>query len=131
MNEVHHDRAVYVGQSQILRYLPTVLLATALLPLLLGAPYAALALAAPGVAAGLIFPWRFAVADSGIGLWFGLGKYRFLDKASVTIRFRYGSPVLSHRSRQRLGYPLTDPNLQDGSAPFRAILSDHAFHISD
>src|SRR3974390_2513407 len=107
--EVRHDRAVYIGQSQVLRCCPPLLLRTALLPLLVGAPYAALALAAPALVARLMLPWRFAVTNSGIGLWFGFGKYRFLGRDGVTVRFRNGSPVLLHRSRAPIGYTLPDP----------------------
>jgi hypothetical protein len=85
-NETHHHTALYVGQSPILRYCPWLALAAALFALADGSPYAALILALPAVVVPLILPWRFAVTDSGIGLWFGFGKYRFFEKDSVTVR---------------------------------------------
>ena len=127
----HQERAVYVGQSALLHYCPLLLLATAVLPLLAGAPYAALVLATPAVVAHVLLPWRFAVTDSGIGLWFGFGKYRFLDKGGVTVRFRNRAPVVFHHSRARFGYGLTDAAVHDDPAVLRAVLSRHTFRTSD
>jgi hypothetical protein len=130
-NEVHHDTAVYVGRSPVLRYCPTLMLAAALLALVNGSPYAALVLAVPALIARLILPWRFAVTDSGIGLWCGFGKYRFFEKDSVTVRYRNGHPIVFHRTLAPLGYALTGRRLDDDPATLRGVLSDHTFQVED
>jgi hypothetical protein len=130
-NETQHHTALYVGQSPTLRYCPWLVLGAALVALVDGSPCAALILALPAVVVPLMLPWRFAVTDSGIGLWFGFGKYRFFEKDSVTVRYRNGHTMVSHHTRAPSGYMLTDRRLDEDPAWLRHVLTDHAFRVSD
>ena len=43
-------------------------------------------------------PWRFAVLDEGIALWFPFGRRLFLPKEEVTVRVNTGSSASATRS---------------------------------
>ncbi len=106
------EEPVYVGQSQLLHYWPRVMVAAAIVPILFGQLIGTLVFLGPALLVALVVPWRFAVLDRGIALWFGFGKFRYLAKENVTVRVGHGSTVLLPRRADRLGYPLTDGVLE-------------------
>jgi hypothetical protein len=124
------DDAVYVGQSQALHWWPVGMVAFALLASVGGDLGAALVLLVPALVVALVLPWRFAVLDAGIALWFPFGKYRYLAKDQVKVRVGHGSPVLIPRPANRLGYPLTDGLVERRGAALRAVLREHGYDIA-
>ena len=90
----------------------------------------ALVLLVPGLVAALAMPWRFAVLDRGIALWFPFGKYRYLAKEQVTVRVGHGSTVLLPRRADRFGYPLTDGLVERRRMVLRAVLTEHGFDLA-
>lgn len=122
--------AIYVGESRFLHWWPRLMLALALLPIVVGASGAAALFVVPAMIAAFAMPWRFAVVDHGIGLWFGFGRYRFLAKDDVTVRVGLGSAVLFRRPAERFGYPLTDGIVEHDRAYLRAILAAHGFRLA-
>ena len=73
-------------------------------------------------------PWRFVVVDEGIGLWFGVGKRRFLPRDDVTVHVDLagarGSPNSEH-----FGYPLTDGISNRRLMILEAVLAEHGFRV--
>jgi hypothetical protein len=124
------DDAVYVGQSQALHWWPIGMVAFAVFAYLGGSVGAAIVLLLPAVVVALILPWRFAVLDTGIALWFAFGKYRYLTKDQVTVRVGQGSPVLLPPHARRLGYPLTDGLIERRGPVLRAVLREHGYDIA-
>ena len=124
------DEPVYVGQSQLLHYWPRVMLAAAIVPILFGQVLGTLVFVVPALLVALVLPWRFAVLDRGIALWFGFGKYRYLAKENVTVRVGHGSTVLLPRHADRLGYPLTDGLVEQRRLVLRAVLTEHGFQVA-
>jgi hypothetical protein len=124
------DDVVDVGQSQAVHWWPISMVALAAAATLLGGPAAGVALLVPGVVAGVVFPWRFAVLDAGIALWFPFGKYRYLAKERVTVRVGNGSTVVLPRHADRFGYPLTDGLVEQRRATLRAVLAAHGYDVA-
>jgi hypothetical protein len=124
------DEPVYVGQSQLLHWWPWMMVAAALVGGVSGGPVASLILLVPGLVVALVLPWRFAVLDRGIALWFPFGKYRYLAKEQVTVRVTQGSAVLLPRRAERFGYPLTDGLVERRGRLLRAVLTEHGFEVS-
>jgi hypothetical protein len=98
---------MYVGQSRLLRHWPQALLLLAAVSIALGNLATAIVFGVPALLAGFALPWRFAVYDHGIDLWFCFGKFRALARERVTVRADRGGVVVLPRGAQRLGYPLT------------------------
>ena len=101
------DRPMYIGESRLLRHWPQALLVLAAVSVALGNLAAAIVFGVPAAIAGVTLPWRFAVYDHGIDLWFCFGKFRALARERVTVRANQGGVVVLPRGAQRLGYPLT------------------------
>ena len=98
---------MYVGQSRLLHHWPQVLLLLAAVWFALGNVAAAIVFGVPALIAGVALPWRFAVYDHRIDLWFCFGKFRALARERVTVRANRGGVIVGARGAQRLGYPLT------------------------
>ncbi len=124
------DEPVYIGQSQLLHYWPSMMVAAAAVGFLFGGPVTSVMLLVPGVVVALVLPWRFAVLDRGIALWFPFGKYRYLAKEQVTVRVGHGSTVLLPRRADRFGYPLTDGLAERRRMDLRAVLTEHGFEVA-
>jgi hypothetical protein len=124
------DQPVYVGQSQLLHYWPPLMVAAAIIGLLVSGTVAAIVLVVPAMIVAVILPWRFAVLDRGIALWFPFGKYRYLEKETITVRVGHGSTVLLPRRTERFGYPLTDGLVERRRMVLRAVLIDHGFDVA-
>jgi len=124
------EEPIYVGQSQLLHYWPSMMVAGAFVGYLLGGPVASVVFLVPAVVVALALPWRFAVLDRGIALWFPFGKYRYLAKEQVTVRVGLGSTVLLPRRAERFGYPLTDGLVERRRMLLRAVLTEHGFQVA-
>ena len=86
--------------------------------------------AAPALLVAFLLPWRFAVLDRGIALWFGFGKFRYVAKENVKVRVGQGSAVLLPRYSDRFGYALTDGLLEHRRALLRTVLTEHGFQVA-
>ncbi len=75
-------------------------------------------------------PWRFAVLDEGIALWFPLGRRLFLPKDAVTLRVGLAGTVAYPAAFRRFGYPLTDGLLERRLQLLRAVLVEHGFRLA-
>ncbi len=124
------DEPVYVGQSQLLHWWPGVMLGLAFAGYLLGGLAASIVFLAPAVVVAVALPWRFAVLDRGIALWFPFGKYRYLAKEQITVRVGHGATVLLPRRADRFGYPLTDGLVERRRMVLRAVLTEHGFEVA-
>jgi hypothetical protein len=123
----------YVGQSVFLRCWPPGMLAFALIVLLgtgRGAFFYGGLFALCGLVSARYLPWRFAVLDDGIALWFPFGRRLFLPKDAVTVRVRSGSPVAYPEVFRRWGYPLTDGLVERRRKLLAAVLVQHGFHVA-
>src|SRR2546430_4688250 len=83
-----------------------------------------------GLVSARYLPWRFAVLDEGIALWFPFGRRLFLPKEEVTVRVNTGSSVAYPGVFRRFGYPLTDGILERRHKLLRAVLVEHGFRIA-
>ncbi len=83
-----------------------------------------------GLVVARYLPWRFAVLDEGIALWFPFGRRMFLPKEAVTVRVSAGSPVAYPEAYRRFGYPLTDGLVESRRKLLRSVLVEHGFHIA-
>ncbi len=124
------DEPVYVGQSQLLHYWPGAMVVFGLVVSLLGGPLAAVTLLVPAVVVAVVLPWRFAVLERGIALWFPFGKYRYLPKEHVTVRVGHGSTVLFPRRGDRFGYPLTDGLVERRRLVLREVLTRYGVQVA-
>ncbi len=124
------DEPVYMGQSRLLHYWPPAMLAVALVPIASGQFLGALVFLVPALVVALVLPWRFAVLDRGIALWFGFGKVRYLAKETVTVRVGHGPTVLLPRRAERFGYALTDGLVERRRSLLREVLTAHGFDVS-
>jgi hypothetical protein len=124
------DDVVYVGQSQALHWWPGAMVAAAVVGWFLGGAATTIVLLVPGLVVGVVLPWRFAVLDAGIALWFPLGKYRYLAKELVTVRVGQGATVVFPRRADRFGYPLTDGLVEQRRPILRAVLAEHGYDLS-
>jgi hypothetical protein len=95
-----------------------------------GALLYCVAFAACGLVAARYLPWRFAVLDEGIALWFPFGRRLFLPKEAVTVRVGLGSPVAYPSVFRRFGYPLTDGLVERRRKLLRAVLVEHGFRLA-
>jgi hypothetical protein len=89
----------------------------------------ALLVMAFALGAARLLPWRFAVVDEGLALWFPLGRRRFLARDRVTVRIGPGSAVARPDSQRRIGYPLTDGLVERRLPVLRAVLIEHGFQV--
>jgi hypothetical protein len=83
-----------------------------------------------GLVAARYLPWRFAVLDEGIALWFPFGRRMFLPREAVTVRVGSGSPVAYPEVYRRFGYPLTDGLVERRRAALQAVLVEYGFRIA-
>jgi hypothetical protein len=123
----------YVGQSVFLRcWPPGMVVLGAVVLTIAGA--GALLYCALFVIFGLVvarsLPWRFAVLDEGIALWFPFGRRLFLPKDTVTVRVSGGSPVAYPEMFRWFGYPLTDGLVERRRKVLRAVLLEHGFRVA-
>jgi hypothetical protein len=124
------DEPVYVGQSQLLHWWPGAMVVLAFAGYFLGGPATSMVFLAPAVVVAVALPWRFAVLDRGIALWFPFGKYRYLSKEQITVRVGHGATVLLPRRADRFGYPLTDGLVERRRMVLRAVLTEHGFEVA-
>ena len=90
----------------------------------------ALAFALCGVVAARYLPWRFAVLDEGIALWFPFGRRLFLPREAVTVRVGTNSSVAYPEAYRRFGYPLTDGLVERRHDALHAVLAEHGFRLA-
>lgn len=83
-----------------------------------------------GLVAARYLPWRFAVLDEGIALWFPFGRRLFLPREAVTVRVGIGSVVAYPEAYRRFGYPLTDGLVERRHAALHAVLVEHGFRLA-
>ena len=95
-----------------------------------GAVFYAIVLALCGLVVARYLPWRFAVVDEGIALWFPFGRRLFLPKEAVTVRVNLSSSVAYPEVFRRFGYPLTDGILERRHKLLRAVLVEHGFRVA-
>ena len=122
-----------MGTSVFLRCWPPGMVVFALLVLIgpgRGALLYCVLFAVCGLVSARYLPWRFAVLDEGIALWFPFGRRLFLPKEAVTVRVGAGSPVAYPEVFRRLGYPLTDGLVERRRVLLRAVLVEHGFRIA-
>ena len=120
----------FVGQSLSLRVLPGVVIAVGVSTAVSNASRLPLGvfLMAFGVFTSLAIPWRFAVVDEGIAMWFGFGKRRFLAKDDLTVRVEFGDvQVVPHM--EHFGYLLTDGITNRCVPDLTAVLEEHGFRV--
>jgi hypothetical protein len=95
-----------------------------------GAAFYAIVFALCGLVVARYLPWRFAVVDEGIALWFAFGRRLFLPKEAVTVRVNLSSSVAYPEVYRRFGYPLTDGILERRHSLLRAVLVEHGFRVA-
>jgi hypothetical protein len=95
-----------------------------------GAAFYAVLFAVCGLVSARYLPWRFAVLDEGIALWFAFGRRLFLPKDAVTVRVGSGSTVAYPEVFRRFGYPLTDGLVERRRVLLRAVLVEHGFRLA-
>ena len=95
-----------------------------------GAAFYAVLFALCGLVSARYLPWRFAVLDEGIALWFAFGRRLFLPKDAVTVRVGSGSTVAYPEVFRRFGYPLTDGLVERRRVLLRAVLVEHGFRLA-
>ena len=123
----------YVGACALLRAMPPAFLLLAFVTLASSPVYAAapaLMLTGCAICACQLLPWRFAVVDEGLALWFPLGRRRFLPRDAVTVRITLASAVAHPLTYRRARYPLTDGLLQKRLPVLRAVLVEHGFEVN-
>jgi hypothetical protein len=122
-----------VGTSVFLRCWPPGMVAFAAVVLIGtggGAAFYAVVFALFGVVVARYLPWRFAVFDEGIALWFPFGRTLFLPREAVTVRVTTNSAVAYPKSYRRFGYPLTDGLVERRHAALQAALLEHGFRLA-
>jgi hypothetical protein len=121
----------YVGQSRAVRWWPPVVLVSAIAMYFLGGGYLVLpgALVVCGIVTALIMPWRFAVVDDGIALWFPFGRRRFFRRERLTVRVDEGGAIAYPGAKRRFGYPLFDGLSERRRWLLRAVLIEHGFRV--
>ena len=95
-----------------------------------GALFYAIAFSLCGLVVARYLPWRFAVLDEGIALWFAFGRRMFLPKAAVTVRVGLSGSVAYPEVYRRFGFPLTDGLLERRGTTLRAVLVEHGFRLA-
>ena len=90
----------------------------------------AVAFAMCGLVAARYLPWRFAVLDEGIALWFPFGRRMFLPRDAVTVRVGLSGSVAYPEAYRRFGYPLTDGLVERRRAALQAVLVEYGFRIA-
>jgi hypothetical protein len=83
-----------------------------------------------GLAVARYLPWRFAILDEGIALWFAFGRRMFLPKHAVTVRVGLSGSVAYPEVYRRFGYPLTDGLIERRGTTLRAVLVEHGFRLA-
>jgi hypothetical protein len=96
----------------------------------LGALVYAVVFAVCGLVVARYLPWRFAVLDDGIALWFPFGRRLFLPKEAVTVRVGLSGSVAYPEVYRRFGYPLTDGLVERRRMALRAVLVEHGFRLA-
>jgi hypothetical protein len=77
-----------------------------------------------------LLPWRFAVVDGGLALWFPLGQRRFLAKDRVVVHVGPGTAVAHPLENKHIGYALTNGLVEHRLPTLRAILAEHGFLVT-
>ena len=123
--------ARYRGENAVLHYIPHAL-AFVIVMTAVFAPKDFVVTAvfvALGAFAALSVPWRFVIVDQGIGLWFGFGKRRFVDRDALVIYADHNGIAARPRA-QRFGYPLVDGIIERRRDVLRAVLLEHGFDVT-
>lgn len=94
------------------------------------AAFYALVFAVCGLVAARVLPWRFAVVDEGLMLWFPFARRRFLPRDEITVRVGPGSPVALLNAARRFGYPLSDGLVERRRLMLRSVLLEHGFRVA-
>lgn len=121
---------VFVGESRLLHYWPWAMVTVGAVPLLLGNIAALVVFGLPAAICAVLVPWRFAVFGSGIVLWFGFGKRRFVAKEAVTVRTDPGGTVVLPRGAERFGYPLTNGLVERDPDRLRFVLRAAGYDVA-
>ena len=122
-------RPIFVGMCVWFRTLPRFLIGVSIVLLALGNVVGALVLGAGALVMGAALPWRFAVFDEGVNLWFALRQDRFFSKHDVRVRAGAGGAVLYPSGRGRFGYSLSDGLVERRRDFLRALLLQHHFRV--
>ncbi len=112
-----------------MHYWPWGMAAAGAVPLVFGNLLGVLLFFLPAGIFALVLPWRFAVTNRGIALWFGFGKRRFLAREDVTVRVDLSGTIVMRRGASRVGYPLTDHFIERRRSALRAVLMEHGFDV--
>jgi hypothetical protein len=126
-------RARYVGESVFLRVWPPTMLGIGLAVLVLGglaAFFLAVVFFAVGLGAARLLPWRFAVVDEGLVLWFPFARRTFLARDQIVVRVDSASAVAMSVARPRFRYPLTDGLVERRNLMLRSVLIEHGFRVT-
>ncbi len=107
-----------------------------------GAAFYAVLFAVCGLVSARYLPWRFAVLDEGIALWFPFGRRLFLPKDAVTVRVGLrehrgvpgGVPTLRLSAHRRSGRATPDGRCGPCSSSTASVSPDgqprtHCFTI--
>jgi hypothetical protein len=122
-----------VGTSVFLRCWPPGMLIFAFIVLIgtgRGALFYAIVFAICGLVVARYLPWRFAVLDEGIALWFPFGRRLFLPREAVTVRVGTNSAVAYPEAYRRFGYPLTDGLVERRHTALQTVLVEHGFRLA-
>jgi hypothetical protein len=90
----------------------------------------AVVFAVVGLVVARYLPWRFAVLDEGIALWFPFGRRLFLPRDAVTVRVGLSGSVAYPEAFRRFGYPLTDGLVERRCAALQAVLVEYGFRLA-
>jgi hypothetical protein len=123
----------FVGESAFVRWWPPGMLVFAFIVATSagnGAVFFGAIFALCGVVFARFLPWRFAVVDEGLVLWFPFARRRFLAKDAITVRVGPGSPVALLNAARRFGYPLTDGLVERRRLMLRSVLLEHGFRVA-
>jgi hypothetical protein len=90
----------------------------------------AVVFAVVGLVVARYLPWRFAVLDEGIALWFPFGRRLFLPRDAVTVRVGLSGSVAYPEAFRRFGYPLTDGLVERRRAALQAVLVEYGFRLA-
>ena len=80
---------------------------------------------------GRWLPWRFAVREDGVELWFPFGRHLFLWKHAITIRVEVVGAIALTGARRKFGYPLMDGILYqpDHESMLRSVFVDRGYDV--
>ncbi len=95
--------ALYSRENLLLRWWPPAVIGTALVQASIGLFGAAALCAALALKFAALIPGRFAVTPTGIALWLGLGKRKFLPRDEVFVECDRGGAKVRRRDSRHMG----------------------------